>query len=166
MAGGPTEVSLHQCMQHRQQQEELEAILLQESYDVVAITETWWDKSYDWSVAIDGYKLFRRDRRERRGGGVALYVKKWLECEELLLKNSCEQVKSLWVGIRDWDNKGSLVVGVYYRGLTTWSLLMMHSYSSLRRHHDHRLSSCWGILTTLTSVGKATRLAAGTPGSS
>ncbi|PKU48706.1 nipped-b-like protein [Limosa lapponica baueri] len=55
-------------------QEELEAVLLQESYDIVAITETWWDESYDWTVAIDGYKLFRRDRRERKGGGVALYV--------------------------------------------------------------------------------------------
>ncbi|XP_014813222.1 PREDICTED: uncharacterized protein LOC106897227 [Calidris pugnax] len=96
-------------------QEELEAILLQESYDIVAITETWWDDSYDWSVAINGYKLFRRDRSGRRGGGVALYVKKWLECEELLLKSSHDQVESLWVGIRDWDNKGSLVVGVYYR---------------------------------------------------
>ncbi|PKU42649.1 nipped-b-like protein [Limosa lapponica baueri] len=93
-------------------QEELEAILLQESYDIVAITETWWDESYDWSVVINGYKLFRRDRRGRRVGGVALYVKKWLECEELLLKNSHEQVESLWVGIRDRDNKGSLVVGV------------------------------------------------------
>ena len=28
-------------------QEELEAIVQQESYDIVAITETWWDDSYD-----------------------------------------------------------------------------------------------------------------------
>lgn len=24
--------------------------------------ETWWDESHDWSVATDGYRLFRRDR--------------------------------------------------------------------------------------------------------
>ena len=42
--------------------EELEATVLLESYDLVAITETWWDESHDWSVAIDGYRLFRRDR--------------------------------------------------------------------------------------------------------
>ncbi|RMC17993.1 hypothetical protein DUI87_04869 [Hirundo rustica rustica] len=48
----------------------------QHSYDVVAITETWWDESHSWSTALDGYKLFRRDRRGRRGGGVALYIKK------------------------------------------------------------------------------------------
>ena len=96
-------------------QEELEATVLLESYDLVAITETWWDKSHDWSAAIDGYRLFRRDRQGRRGGGVALYIKKWIDCEELSLKNSQEQVESLWVRIRDRGNKGNLVVGVYYR---------------------------------------------------
>jgi len=30
-------------------------------------------------AAIHGYKLFRRDRQERTGGGVALYIKKWIE---------------------------------------------------------------------------------------
>ena len=71
-------------------QEELEATMLLESYNVVAITETWWDESHDWSAAIDGYRLFRRDRQGRRGGGVALYIKRWIECEKLSLKNSHE----------------------------------------------------------------------------
>ena len=96
-------------------QEELEAIVLLESYDLIAITETWWDESHDWNVALDGYGLFRRDRRERRGRGVALYVKKTLQSEELSLKNSHEQVESLWVRIGERGNKGNLVVGVYYR---------------------------------------------------
>jgi len=43
-------------------QEELEATMLLESYDLVAITETWWDEFRNWSAAIDGYRLFRRDR--------------------------------------------------------------------------------------------------------
>ena len=62
--------------------QDLEATMLLESYDLVAITETWWDESHNWSMAIDGYRLFRRDR-QWRGGGVALYIKKWIECEEL-----------------------------------------------------------------------------------
>ncbi|PKU30689.1 rna-directed dna polymerase from mobile element jockey- hypothetical protein [Limosa lapponica baueri] len=88
---------------------ELEATVLLESYDIVAITETWWDESCDWSVAGDGYKLFRRDRQGRRGGGVALYVKEWIEWEEMSLKNSQDEVKSLRVEIRDRGNKGNLV---------------------------------------------------------
>ncbi|KAM6226441.1 uncharacterized protein M6G45_016903 [Spheniscus humboldti] len=77
--------------------QELEPTVLLESYDLVAITENWWDESHDWSTAIDGYKLFRRDRRGRRGGGGARYIKKWIECEELSLKNSHGHVESLWL---------------------------------------------------------------------
>ncbi|KAK4827189.1 hypothetical protein QYF61_015151 [Mycteria americana] len=50
-------------------------------------------EDYDWIVAITGYRPFRRDRWERRGRGVALYIKKWIECEELSLKNSHKQVE-------------------------------------------------------------------------
>ena len=54
-----------------------------ETCDVVAITETWWDDSHDWNVAINSYKLFRKDRQRRRGGGITLYIKKGIGCEEL-----------------------------------------------------------------------------------
>ena len=43
-------------------QEELEAIVCQAKYDLVAITETWWEHYHDWSAVMDGYKLFRRKR--------------------------------------------------------------------------------------------------------
>ena len=66
-----------------------------EDCDIVAISKIWWDDSHDWCVAINDYKLLRR--QGRRGGGVAIYIRKGIECEELLLKNSHEQVKSLWV---------------------------------------------------------------------
>ena len=65
-------------------QEELEAIVKQASYDLVAITETWRDHSHDWRAAMDGYKLFRKDRQGRRGGGMALYVKECFEVTELM----------------------------------------------------------------------------------
>ncbi|XP_009874110.1 PREDICTED: IQ domain-containing protein G-like, partial [Apaloderma vittatum] len=42
-------------------QEELVAMMQQEDFDIVPITEMWWDASYDWSATTDGYKLFRRD---------------------------------------------------------------------------------------------------------
>jgi len=52
-------------------------------------------------VAVDGYRLFRRDRRGRRGRGIALCVKKGIEYAELSLTNRHKQVESLWVRIRD-----------------------------------------------------------------
>jgi len=50
--------------------EELEAIVQLDNFDIVAITEMWWNDSHSWSAAMDGYKLFRRDRQGRRGGGM------------------------------------------------------------------------------------------------
>ena len=67
-------------------------------YDLVATTETWWDRSHDWSAAMDGYKLFRKDKQGRRGGSVALYVKECFDVTELV--GGDDKVESLWVKIR------------------------------------------------------------------
>lgn len=38
--------------------EELETMLQLENYDLIVITETWWDQSYNQNTGIDNYKLF------------------------------------------------------------------------------------------------------------
>ena len=48
----------------------------------------YWGHSYLTSLLmvntlIEGYRLFRRDRQGRKGGRVALYVREWIDCEEL-----------------------------------------------------------------------------------
>ncbi|PKU45859.1 rna-directed dna polymerase from mobile element jockey-like [Limosa lapponica baueri] len=94
-------------------QEELEAIVQQENYNIVAITETWWDDLHNWSAAINGYQLFRRGRQGRRGGGVALYVRDRFECLEV--NNGNDSVQCLWVRLKGKANKADIMVGVYYR---------------------------------------------------
>ena len=44
-------------------QEELETCTLLQGCDLIGITETWWDRSYVWSVGMEGYRLFRKDRQ-------------------------------------------------------------------------------------------------------
>ncbi|PKU44969.1 mitochondrial fission process protein 1 [Limosa lapponica baueri] len=94
------------------EQEELETIVQQENYDIVAITETWWNDSHNWSAAMGGYKLFRRDKQGRRGSGVALYVGECFGC--LVLNDGDERVECLWVRIRGKANKADIMVGVCY----------------------------------------------------
>ena len=62
-------------------QEELKAIMQQANSDLVAMTEKWWDNSHNWSAAMDGYKLFRRGRKGRRCGDMALYVREHVNVE-------------------------------------------------------------------------------------
>ncbi|KAJ7409660.1 mitochondrial fission process protein 1 [Pitangus sulphuratus] len=94
-------------------QEELEATEQQESYDVVTIMETWWDEWHDWSAAMDGYKLFRRDRQGRRGEWLALYVRESFHSVELEVSN--DKVECLWIRIRGKANKADILVEVCYR---------------------------------------------------
>ncbi|CAM4377561.1 unnamed protein product [Caretta caretta] len=63
---------------------------------------------------MDGYKLFRKDREARKGGGVALYVREQYDCSELKYETS-EKPESLWIKFRSLSNKGDVVVGVCYR---------------------------------------------------
>lgn len=30
------------------------------------ITEMWWDVSHNWSIIMEGYRIFRKDRQWRR----------------------------------------------------------------------------------------------------
>jgi len=34
-----------------------------QGYDLIGIMEMFWYGSYDWSIAMEGYKLFRKDRK-------------------------------------------------------------------------------------------------------
>ena len=52
---------------------------------------------------MDGYRLFRRDRHSRTGGGVALYGAEGVECMELTAGSGT--VESLWKRGNQGTNK-------------------------------------------------------------
>lgn len=83
-------------------------------------TVMWWDDSHSWNVAIYDYKLFRSDRWGRRGGGVAIYTRKEIECEELYVKNSHEPAQQL---LREPCDQCLLQV-IQSRGPCGWGLLL------------------------------------------
>ncbi|GAB0175856.1 hypothetical protein GRJ2_000050800 [Grus japonensis] len=99
-------------------QEELETCVCLQGYDLIGITETWWDGSYDWSVGMEGYRLFRKDRQDRQGrqgGGIVLYINDHLECMELHLGKDEEPTESLWVRIKGSTGAVDIIVEVCYR---------------------------------------------------
>ena len=71
------------------------------------------EMTHNWSAAMDGYKLFIRDRQGMRGRGVAVYVRECFDCLEL--DNSDERVECLWVRIRGKTNKADIMGGVCHR---------------------------------------------------
>ena len=60
--------------------EELKCLQLICKFDILAITETHLDKSVlDMELQIDGMKVLRLDRRERKGGGCVIYYAEYLK---------------------------------------------------------------------------------------
>lgn len=84
------------------------------SCDIIGIMEMWWEASYDWSVGMERYRVLKKHRLGRQGGGVALYVSAQLECAELCLGRDEEPTKSLWISIKGSAGTGEITVGVCY----------------------------------------------------
>ncbi|XP_059578763.1 RNA-directed DNA polymerase from mobile element jockey isoform X1 [Alligator mississippiensis] len=96
-------------------QDELVLLLAQNTYDLVGLTETWWDLSHDWAVHIEGYRLYRKDRVGKKGGGVALYVNDQYTSMLIKTESKDEEVEGLWVRLHGGQGERDMVVGVCYR---------------------------------------------------
>lgn len=92
----------------------------------------------------EGYEHFRKNKEGRSEGEVAPYTK-WIDCEELPLKNIQEQAESLWAKLEmgpmkdSWNTKS--IPGCLIEG----RLLTRPPCFSCKRHCIHRLSSLWGF---------------------
>lgn len=86
-------------------QEDQEATVLLKSYNLITVTETWWEGLQNSCAATNDQKLFLRDRQGRKEQAVALCVKKKKKTDstELPLKKSNKK------------KLGNLMDGVYYR---------------------------------------------------
>ena len=68
---------------------DLSALLLMDSFDIVALTETWLDDDFnDRKFHLEGYFTFRCDRCVWRGGGALLAVKSHIPCVRRCDSNS------------------------------------------------------------------------------
>jgi len=64
--------------------DELATTVLTTKPDVICITESWLDSKIDsTSVSLPGYLVFRKDRGDRKGGGVAVFVRHCIGCHNI-----------------------------------------------------------------------------------
>ena len=61
---------------------------------------------------IHGYCLWRLDKRDKKGGGVAFYVKRNIDCE-IISKYEQEHIKALWLEVKAHPQR--LLIGCVYR---------------------------------------------------
>lgn len=86
--------------------------LLINDYNIIAVTETWLSADEaEIAVSIHGYELIHKDRNDRRGGGVAFYLKKELQYD--LFNTTVDGIEQLWIKVK--LGKTRVVFGVAYR---------------------------------------------------
>ncbi len=86
--------------------------------DIVAVTETWINASVPPSLyEVPGYTLIRVDRKNKRGGGVAIYIKNYFQFKKININNIVGELnpdlEQLWIEFL--INRRKLIVGVIYR---------------------------------------------------
>ncbi len=67
---------------------ELQALVKVKSWDIIGIIETWihsQDRDFIGEFNINGYCLFNKDRINKEGGGVLLYIRETLKQIEINL---------------------------------------------------------------------------------
>ena len=60
---------------------DLNLLIEEENPGILLICETWLDKTVDFS--LEDFKVYRKDRLERGGGGVLVGVRNEIACDEV-----------------------------------------------------------------------------------
>ena len=68
--------------------------------DIIGITETWTKPDMgDAEFGLAGYKMFRKDRLVKRGGGVMLYFKEHIQAYEIQIEAEVGFSEAIWCNL-------------------------------------------------------------------
>jgi hypothetical protein len=106
-----TEVIVINFQSIKNKKEEFWALIDQLDPDIVIGTETWLSPTInDTEVAPKGYKAYRKDRQEDPHGGVIIFTKTNIVCEEIQVDDQ----ETIFIKMRQQDDT-PLIVGAIYR---------------------------------------------------
>ena len=101
----------------RNKKDELISYTINENLDIICITEAWVNEElYGDSFQeyeIEGYSLYLYQRRGKKGGGVALYVKSNIQSVLMTDFKTNHDIESVWVDILMFNK--SYRIGAFYR---------------------------------------------------
>ena len=104
------------CRSFLPKKDEIMWITLSSNIDVLCLTETWLNETTsNAEILFDGYTLLRKDRIDKGGGGVAIYIKQSLQFIERPNIISDNMLEMLWAEIILKDSKDNFLVSCLYR---------------------------------------------------
>ena len=84
--------------------DQVKPMLMQANIHIMCITETWLNNNIsNHELTIQGYKLVRKDRTTKRGGGIIAYIRNDIDYDEIDESEAGEtqgpQIETLWIKI-------------------------------------------------------------------
>ena len=103
----------NQCKEHcKKKVDDFKILLIEDGYDMVFVTESWTQAHIgDAEINVEGYDLFRKDRKTSRGGGCLIFTNLKITLIEDLTFNV--ESESVWCMCKTCDYE--LAIGVCYR---------------------------------------------------
>ena len=94
---------------------ELKQVLDNTYFDAFAVSESWLTKNTPRDrFMLDNFNILRADRKNRRGGGVSIYLRKqYTKFKVIKIPNVCEFPEMLWVEVTVGQSK--IAIGCLYK---------------------------------------------------
>lgn len=84
-------------------------------FNIIAVSETWLNEEKGYNVELEGYELYTMNRKNKKGGGVAIYVDSALTSK--IIKNMTTTIdgimECLTIEISDADTKNIVITCLY-----------------------------------------------------
>ena len=97
--------------------DEFQLLFHHHPFDIITLSETWLRNNTNLLqyVQIPGYSFCYKNRDERRGGGVGMYIKATIKYKERHdLSKLDETIEHVWIACQR-KNKKNLLVRVFYQ---------------------------------------------------
>ena len=98
--------------------DEFQVMLYQHPFDIITLSKTWLrnDKNLLQNVQIPGYSFYYKNRDERLGGGVGIYIKDAIKYKEQQdLSKLDETIEHMWIECQGKNKNKNYLVGVFYQ---------------------------------------------------
>ena len=98
--------------------DEFQIMLYQHPFDIITLSETWLrnDTNLLQYLQIPGYSFCYKNRDQRRGGGVGMYIKLTVKYKERQdLSKLDETIEHMWIECQGKNKSKNYLVGVLYQ---------------------------------------------------
>ena len=110
---------------------ELREVIKKTNFDAVAVSETWLTKHTPSDrTRMDYFNIFRNDRKNKRGGGVAVFLRNHYNAR--VIKTACDKEipEMLWLEIK--VGKQKVALGVLYKAPKIPYKVFVNLYDSIK----------------------------------